>query len=431
MREVATMIDVLCAELRPPLTEEAAEFYVHGTVFKTGPPGRVGVELEWLVHDVDRPDDPVHAQRLTQVLTDPFDPPLSGRLTIEPGGQLELSSPPAPLAECLAKTMSDLARLRGRLASAGLALDGVGLDPRRPPVRTVRSPRYAAMERHFDVLGPEGRLMMCSTASVQVCLDAGADEADVASRWHALHGWLPVLLALFAHSPLAGGRLTGWRSTRARLWSSIDPSRTRAPAGADPREAYARWALDAQLLAVRRRVGPWSAPPDITFRDWLGGRTPAHLGVPTLDDLDFHLSTLFPPVRPRGYLELRAIDAQPGDDWRVVTALVAALLDDPGARDQASEAAAPVAHLLTVAARDGLTHPGLAEAALAFTAIASSALTRAGGPDLAAEVDRYAERRTARGRSPADDLLDRWVATDLADGSARRRAARVGPEETR
>jgi len=89
------VIDVLTAELRAPITEETAELYVGGTVFKTGPPERVGVELEWLVQDAARPDVPVRTERLTRALAEEFDPPLAGLLSTEPGGQLELSSPPA------------------------------------------------------------------------------------------------------------------------------------------------------------------------------------------------------------------------------------------------------------------------------------------------------------------------------------------------
>ena len=446
------MIDVLTAELRAPLTEEAAELYVGGTVFKTGPPARVGVELEWLVHDADRPAAPVRPERLAQALAEEPDLSLAGRLTTEPGGQLELSSPPAPLAECLSGTGTDLARLRARLASAGLALSGRGIDP-RPQVLLDRSPRYTAMERHFAESGPEGRTMMCSTASVQVCVDAGSDDTEAAERWHALHAWLPVLAGLFAHSP-AGGL----RSARTAVWAAIDPTRTSVPAGADPRPAYARWALDARLLAVRRE-GPWDAPA-VTFRQWLRGG--GGLPPPTLADLDFHLSTLFPPVRARGHLELRALDAQPGDGWRVVTALVAALLDDPVARARATTAAArataavaaraglragsghagpgagsgpaagwgpgagfgwsagfgpgarsgpargsdPGGAAMAVAARDAMADPDLRRAGLAFVAAAMAALDRAGLGDLAAEVGGFGERYPARGRCPADDLID-------------------------
>ncbi len=413
------MIDVLTEQLRAPITEETAELYVGGTVFKTGPPRRVGVELEWLVHDADRPADPVHPERLAEALAERFDPPLAGVLTTEPGGQLELSSPPAPLAGCIAGAAADLHRLRARAATAGLTFTGLGLDP-RPPVLRTAIPRYMAMDRHFARGGSAGRTMMCSTASVQVCLDAGTDDVEVAERWHALHAWLPVLTALFANSPAPG-----WRCARSAVWAAIDPTRTAAPAGPDPRSAYGRWALDAQLLTVRRAAGHWSAPAGLTFRDWLRGAAPG-FAPPTWADLDYHLTTLFPPVRARGHLELRAVDAQPGDGWRVVVALVAALLDDPAARSVATAAGTDARALLgepspssprpegpgpggwgspamRVAARDAMTDPVLRRAGLTFVDTAVGALTRAGQPDLAAEVAAFGERYPARQRCPADD----------------------------
>jgi glutamate--cysteine ligase len=409
------VIDVLTAELRAPITEETAELYVGGTVFKTGPPERVGVELEWLVQDAARPDDPVRTERLTEALAKEFHPPLAGALSTEPGGQLELSSPPAPLADCLAGTAADLDRLRRRVAAAGLTLTGLGLDP-RPPLLQTANPRYLAMDRHFAARGSAGRTMMCSTASVQVCLDAGADDADVAARWHALHAWLPVLTGLFANSPAPG-----LRCARTAVWAAIDPSRTAAPAGPDPRSAYARWALDAQLLAVRREGASWAAPGGITFRDWLRGAAPG-LPAPTWTDLAYHLTTLFPPVRAQGHLELRAVDAQPGDGWRVVVALVAALLDDPTARATATAAAenATAGHrdALGVAARAAMADPVLRRAGLCFVETAAAALRRAGHPALATEVQGFGERYPARGRCPADDLTD-----DLTDDRTSRERA--------
>jgi glutamate--cysteine ligase len=418
------MIDVLTEQLRAPITEETAELYVGGTVFKTGPPRRVGVELEWLVHDADRPADPVRPERLAEALAEEFDPPLAGLLTTEPGGQLELSSPPAPLAGCIAGAAADLDRLRARTATAGLTLTGLGLDP-RPPVLRTAIPRYVAMDRHFARGGPEGRTMMCSTASVQVCLDAGADDVEVAERWHALHAWLPVLTALFANSPAPGRRCA-----RSAVWAAIDPTRTAGPVGADPRAAYGRWALDAQLLAVRRAAGTWSAPAGLTFRDWVRGAAPG-LAPPTWADLDYHLTTLFPPVRARGHLELRAVDAQPGEGWRVVVALVAALLDDRPARAVATaaatearralgdppEAAGPAggwgSPAMRVAARDAMTDPVLRRAGMTFVATAVGVLTRAGQPELAAEVEAFGERYPARHRCPADDrATDRATAPE-------------------
>jgi glutamate--cysteine ligase len=187
------------------------------------------------------------------------------------------------------------------------------------------------------------------------------------------------------------------------VWAAIDPSRTSAPAGADdPRVAYARWALDAQVLAVRRTGGSWSAPPGLTFRGWLRGDA-AGLPAPTWDDLDYHLTTLFPPVRAQGHLELRAIDAQPADGWRVVAALVAALMDDPAARAVATATALETGRSLEVAARQAMADPVLRRAGLTFVDTAVAALSRAGQPELAAEVGGFGERYPARGRCPADD----------------------------
>src|SRR6185312_16143254 len=122
----------------------------------------------------------------------------------EPGGQLELSSLPAnSLADCVAATRGDLAALRAAAASAGLELAGYGIDPIRPPRRLLDQPRYRAMEAFFDRGGPWGRQMMCSTASVQVCLDAGDDSdgpANYRQRWELLHSIGPVLVGAFANS---------------------------------------------------------------------------------------------------------------------------------------------------------------------------------------------------------------------------------------
>jgi glutamate--cysteine ligase len=415
-----------------PLGEVRAEAFVASTAFKTGPPRLAGVELEWLVYDIDLPAAHVPVQRVRAAL-DGLPTSLAACLTTEPGGQLELSSPPAPLAECLTATSSDLELLRQRLAAARLRLAGYGLDPVRAPVRQRTDPRYIAMERHFDRRGSAGRLMMCSTASVQVCVDAGRDDAEIRDRWSALYALAPTLVALFANSPVLEGRPTGWRCSRQAVWSKIDPCRTRPPADVDPgrdprapaedpRVAYARYALDAELLAVRRPGQPWGAPAGLTFRAWLRGDGPATLGRPTQADLDYHLSTLFPPVRPRGHLELRVLDAQPGDGWRLATAVVSCLLDDPVARDEALAAVERVRDCWWTAPRLGLADRDLAAAGAGVLAAATAAMRRAGLPaDLVTEAGEYAERYPAHRRTPADDLLDHVPARPQPRRAASRR----------
>jgi glutamate--cysteine ligase len=421
-----------------PLSESDAEAQVHGICFKTGPPGRLGVELEWLVCDRRDPALPVDQQRVATAVAPLGGPgalPGGGVLTTEPGGQVEISSAPAAdLGGCVATAGLDLAALRHAIHQAGLCLSGQGLDPLRPPRRVLELPRYAAMEKFFDRAGPWGRLMMCSTASVQVCVDAGGEGPGWSGfrwRWRLLHAIGPVLVAAFANSPLRGGRPTGWKSTRQAIWARLDPTRTRPPAHAepgpgrswlpttDPRSAWVDYALAAQVMCVRRgSAQDWSAPAGLTFRDWLRG---AGDRPPTGSDLSYHLSTLFPPVRPRGHLEVRGIDAQPGDGWMVPLAVTAALVDDPLAAEQAMAAAEGLWHRPRrddpagwhpasprwLAARHGLAHPALAAAGRQCFAAAEAALARGGWPaPLRDVVAAFAQRHVYRGRCPADDLLD-------------------------
>ena len=424
-----------------PLSEVEAERLIGAVCFKTGPPEKIGAELEWLVHDRHDPALPVRFDAIRQILSclgQPGTLPGAGVLTLEPGGQVELSTAPAKnLSECVAAASGDLAIMREAFAEAGLVLTGFGYDPHRLPRRVLDLPRYAAMERYFDRRGPWGRLMMCSTASVQVCVDAGLDDDGAAGypfRWRLLHAIAPVLVAAFANSPLRRGRPTGWKCTRQLVWAKLDPCRTRAPAGAEPdgpgldtRAGWTGYAMDADVLCLRRPDGqPWVVPAGLTFRDWLrqaaaGAGPPAWPG-PTEDDLAYHLSTLFPPVRPRGHFELRMIDAQPGDGWIVPVALVSALADDPIAAGAAMAAVEPVwrpawsrpggqaagrgTDPWLRAARCGMADPVLAWAAAECFGAADAALARSAAPPLIRNaVADFADRYVRRGRCPADDLL--------------------------
>ncbi len=468
------------------LTEDQAEAHVHGICFKTGPPRRVGVELEWLVRDARDAALPVPAERIFPAVADLTAPAVlpspaalltGSMLTTEPGGQLELSSAPADsLGECVTAVRREMTTLREAVGHAGLALQGYGFDPLRSPRRVLELPRYAAMEEFFDRSGPWGREMMCNTASVQVCLDAGQDTTATGGyrwRWRLANRIGPVLVAAFANSALRQGRPSGWRSTRQEVWGHLDPGRTQPPlTDGDPRDAYTAYALDAELMLMRRpgspsgRVPPsWAAPPGLTFRGWLrgwaGGRgcdgEREHRYTdrpPTVDDLTYHLSTLFPPVRPRGHLELRMIDAQPGDGWIVPAAVAWALLEDPRAADAAMAAAeplwnghengaagakpsrgpfgrsnsriggppgvnstghnghrgsngAPKGNPWLRAARDGPADPVLALASQQCFEAADAALGRAGAPaEIRCRVAEFAERYVTRCRCPADDQLE-------------------------
>ncbi|MEU1055951.1 ergothioneine biosynthesis glutamate--cysteine ligase EgtA [Streptomyces sp. NPDC005876] len=406
---------------RSAVTEAEVEALVRGICFKTGPPRRLGVEVEWLVHELRDPRLPVPPERLDAAYAALRTVPLRSALTVEPGGQLELSSQPAATLTDLVETVSaDLAAVRAVLREESLVLAGFGHDPWRTPGRYLRQPRYDAMEACLDRTGPAGRAMMCASASVQVCVDAGYEEPGPLGqvrRWWLAHYLGAVLVAAFANSPLAGRRRTGWRSTRQLLWERIGPDRAGGPPlDTDPRSAWARHVLDAPVMCVRRDSGPWEVPEGLTFREWTRSRSPR---PPTRDDLDYHVTTLFPPVRPRGHLELRMIDAQPGDDgWIVPLAVTAALFDDPEGSETAYRAVKPLAErtgglpaphnpLWRDAARHGLADPELREAADACFTAALGALPRLGADTrVTAAVAEYRDRYVARGRCPADDLLE-------------------------
>ena len=182
------------------------------------------------------------------------------------------------------------------------------------------------------------------------------------------------------------------------------------PAGEDPVTAWADYVLDARLMLQRRESGDWTAQPGRTFRAWLEDDD-----RPTPEDLAVHMTTLFPPVRPRGWFEVRYLDAQPWRWWPVPVAVLTALLDDPVASAVAEEACAGLDDWES-AARDGLASPGLRDAALACFDAALPAMGRsAEDPALVALVTAFRDRYVSRGRSPADDDPADPEHTDLED----------------
>ncbi|MGW6959472.1 ergothioneine biosynthesis glutamate--cysteine ligase EgtA [Streptomyces chartreusis] len=412
---------------RTAVTEAEVEALVRGICFKTGPPRTLGVEVEWLVHELRSPQLPVTPERLEAAYAALRTVPLRSALTVEPGGQLELSSPPATsLMECIGTVSTDLDTVRAVLREHDLGLVGIGNDPWHSPRRFLRQPRYDAMEACLDRAGPAGRAMMCTSASVQVCLDAGYEEPGPLGhgrRWWLAHQLGAVLVAAFANSPLAGREPTGWLSTRQLLWMEIGPDRAGAPPlDGDPRVSWARHVVDAPVMCVRQDSGAWDVPEGLSFREWTRSGAPR---PPTQEDLDYHLTTLFPPVRPRGHLELRMIDAQPGEDgWIVPLAVTTALFDDPEAAETAYRAVKPLAErarpqpaphnpLWLDAARSGLADPELREVADVCFAAALEALPRLGATTAVTDaVAAYRDRYVARGRCPADDLLDELYGTD-------------------
>lgn len=384
-------------------TRADAEAYVASVCFKCGPPRLLGVELEWTVHHADDPRRALDAEALIRALGPhapdslvPDSPrlplPNGSALTVEPGGQVEVSSLPATsMRELFDSASADAEHVRRLLAAHGLVLGDRGTDPWRSPQRVLHVPRYAAMECAFDRIGIGGRLMMCSTAGVQVCVDIG-EPHRVAHRWAALHALGPVCIAAFANSPELFGEPTGWASARTRSLLRTDAPRMRpGPATADPAGDWARRVLDTALLCRRSDGADWRVPGGVTFAEWIGGALPV---PPTYADLDYHLTTLFPPVRPRGYFEVRYLDAQGGDAWMLPAAALFALMASEDTVDEVLELAAPTAGRWVPAARAGLADPALARTAAAVLGLACRCLDGT-HPELAARLAETVERNLA------------------------------------
>lgn len=391
------------------------------SAFVAAGPERVGVEAEWIPVDaVTRHVAPIHGAGGTLQLlwrlseregwvatsspkgTPLFLLPQGDTLSFEPGGQVEVALRPEASVSAL---MTRLARIGTRLESAaqaaGIAMVASGVDPAAVPGATplmLDAPRYRRMATYLAAIGPDGARMMRQTAALQLSFDWGP-PAQRTRRWQVLNAAAPLLGALFANAPRSGGVISGVPSERAGIWRRLDPTRTGLPWGADdPIGQYLRFALDAPAFLLGD--DPARAEP---FREWLDRGA-------TLDDWRDHLSTLFPEVRPRAYLELRTLDALPLE-WTVVpVALVSALLRDAAALEDASFLLGdPDPHELARASAFGLADPFVRARAMALMRVMRAAVDQLDDAVLASAdrdtVDRFIERFTERGRAPADDAV--------------------------
>ena len=352
-----------------PLTSltEAADHITSNCLADT-PVGLIGLELEAHCFDTADPMRRPSWRELSEVIKRV--PPLPGgsAVTVEPGGAVELSTPPAVgVVAAVDALMADRAVLRTVFARAGLGLVLLGADPLRLPHRINPGPRYRAMERHFIAAGTgaAGAAMMTSTASVQVNVDAGPANGW-ADRVRLAHALGPTMIAIAANSPLLAGAFSGWRSARQRVWSQLDTARCGPILGAngdEPASDWARYALRAPVMLVQSRAAAESETGTITaepvtdyvaFADWVEGQVGLAGRPPTAADLDYHLTTLFPPVRPRRWLEIRYLDSVPDALWPALVFTLVTLLDDPAAADVAVRVTEPVATAWDIAARVGL-----------------------------------------------------------------------------
>jgi glutamate--cysteine ligase len=348
-----------------------------------------------------------------------------GNISLEPGGQFELSGAPfSTLHETAEETQAHLDQVLDVGEDLGIGFLGLGYAPTWRHEETARMPkrRYAVMTRYMPTVGRHGLDMMYRTATIQVNLDF-ADEADMVRKFRVSLALQPIVTAIFASSPFKEGRPNGFKSLRSEVWRDTDTSRTgMLPFVFEPGmsfERYVDYALGVPMYFVYRG-GNYIDVAGASFRDFMAGRLPALPGeTPTLDDWSDHLTTLFPEVRMKRFLEMRGAD---GGRWRRICALPAiwvGLLYD----DQALSAASDMVRdwtreereaLRAGVPRSGLETPFRRTSVLAIAreaaAIARSGLARRRRLDAAGRDEtmylEFVEDALARGRSPADDLLE-------------------------
>lgn len=263
--------------------------------------------------------------------------------------------------------------LREAMSKAGIELVARGVDPYNHidavPLQLHRE-RYTGMTRYFDSIGPSGVRMMRQTAALQINLERGEDSK---SRWRLLNGLAPIVVALFANSRHYAGKRTEWASYRAQLWRTLDPSRTGIVYDeTSPATRYLAFALEAIAMrgagdgSTYRAFREWISEPDINREDWL-----------------FHLSTLFPEVRPKEFFELRSADTIEPDAIAAPVVFVTGLVyDETSARSAADLIGAPNEKLLERAGRLGLADPEIRRIASRLVVLALDGARRLGNDYL-------------------------------------------------
>ncbi len=345
-------------------------------------------------------------------------------ITLEPGGQIELSGAPlATIRETCREFNRHVDLVKDVSSDMGIAWLALGADPIHEVVDIPRMPkaRYDIMRHYLPSRGALSLDMMHSTATVQANFDY-ASEADMASKLRLAMGCSPLASALFANSPIHAGKESGFVTRRVEIWRHMDPDRC----GLLPfifecdfgYRDYAEWALDVPMFFLVRGH-EYIRASSITFRRFLEEGFQGHRA--TLGDWDVHLTTLFPEVRLKRVIEVRGSDAVPRGMICALPALWKGVLYDA----QAGEAAWKLVEGLTPDQRQELlvdvARRGLAadiasqrvlELACEFTDIASEGLRRIRAPgesepDECSFLDPIREH-LERGMSPGEVILESW-----------------------
>jgi glutamate--cysteine ligase len=293
-----------------------------------------------------------------------------GSLTFEPGGQIEYASAVHGSVDGVLRELCTVeSQLRESAEPRGISLLDVGVDPFNAsdaaPLQ-LNAERYAKMAHYFAAIGPDGARMMRQTASLQINIGG----IDLMGRWAVANAIAPWLVSMFANSSRYAGADTGCQSFRAETWRGVDPGRTGLFRGRDAVAEYTAFALDARAF-----LADDSAPCFVDLEASLVSEA----------SLATHLTTLFPEVRPRGYLELRSLDALGDADRRAAMAFVAGIVCDSTAAADAFELVGEADEsLLRRAGRRGMSDEALASKASDLISIARAGCRRL-GPSIAAD----------------------------------------------
>ena len=406
---------------------------------------RIGTEHEKFVYDVADHHAPSHGEPdgirdILLALADYGWSPVTedgrviamagpdGTVSLEPAGQLELSGAPLEtLHQTCAETGRHLDQVKAIGAKTGKGFLGLGMWPDKTRAELPMMPkgRYAIMANHMPTVGSLGLDMMLRTCTIQVNLDY-ASEADMAQKFRVGLALQPLATALFANSPFTEGKPNGYLSYRSHIWSDTDPQRT----GMLPfvfedgfgYDRYVDYMLDVPMYFVFRD-GRYIDAAGQSFRDFLGGKLPALPGQkPRAIDWIDHLSTAFPEVRLKSFLEMRGADGGP---WNRICALPAfwvGLLYDQTALDAAWDLVRGWSVEERETLRIEVPHSGLATAipggdtlhdlAREVIEIASAGLAARNRLNSMGENEsgflNPLREIVASGKSPADRLLDRY-----------------------
>ena len=255
----------------------------------------------------------------------------NAQITLEPGGQIELSGEPCETIHCTyAEFTQHIRELLEVAEPLGIVFLGLGMQPvsRLGEIEWVPKKRYRIMAPYMLKVGTLGQRMMKQTATVQANIDY-SDEKDAMAKFRTGMGLTPIIVAMFANSPISEGQLNGYRSFREHIWTDTDKSRAGLLKFAFLPEVsfhhYVEYALDVPMYFIIRD-GDYIDMTGVTFRQFLEqGRQGHHA---TIEDWNDHLTTLFPETRIKRYLEVRCADSQPPELMLAFPALIKGVFYD-------------------------------------------------------------------------------------------------------